>query len=239
MMKKLGIIIGIIFIIISCQKKVTNNTLELSGHIKGMTKGFLHLEKLKDTGYVLVDTFRVKENGLFIMHDFIYEPEMYYLSIREYPGDRIPIFAEPGKMTLHTKVERFSTAVSIEGSENQRLYEEYKAVMSKFNDEKLKIIQQKFHAEKEQNKTKIDSLNTASKNNLKRRYLYATNFAIKHGDKAISPYIALTDIYDAQTYLLDTIAASMDENVSNSLYGKKFNNYLKLFKKNDDLETEK
>jgi hypothetical protein len=57
---------------------------------------------------------------------------------------------------------------------------------------------------------------------IKRKYLYATNFAINNKDHEVAPYIALAEIYDINLKFLDTIQKSMTPKVAQSLYGKKF-----------------
>ena len=68
-------------------------------------------------------------------------------------------------------------------------------------------------------KKRIDNL-------LKRRYLYTINFAANNTDKNIAPYLALTQVYDANLALLDSIAVKMTPEVRASKYGKEFVNYL-------------
>ncbi|MFM9989739.1 MAG: hypothetical protein ACKVOV_14035, partial [Flavobacterium sp.] len=78
----------------------------------------------------------------------------------------------------------------------------------------------------EENTKKQDAL-------LKRRYLYAGNFALTNADYEVAPYIALTDIYDINIKYLDTIAKSMSPKVAKSKYGKKLNEYLAKRKKQE------
>jgi len=59
-------------------------------------------------------------------------------------------------------------------------------------------------------------------NLLKRRYLYALNFASTHGDNVIAPFIALTEVYDANIIFLDTVASKLTDKVKASKYGKEF-----------------
>ena len=56
--------------------------------------------------------------------------------------------------------------------------------------------------------------------------MYAVNFAINHSDYEVSPYIALTDIYDVNLKYMDTIQKAMTPKVSKSLYGKKLTSLL-------------
>ena len=76
-------------------------------------------------------------------------------------------------------------------------------------------------AKKNKNKA-MDSIEKAMDNLLKRRYLYALNFASTNGDNVIAPFIALTEVSDANIIFLDTIASKLTDKVKASKYGKKF-----------------
>jgi hypothetical protein len=228
---RLFLFIATFIIVLSSCNKPQKNIVIFKGEIKGMTKGTLLLEKVRDTTIVPVDSYLVLKDGKFEMKDSILSPEIYYIKIKEYPNDYILVFAEEGIITIKSKLEKFSSAVKISGSENQKILEEYKSMMSKFNNERLTYIKEQFEADKVKNQAKLDSLDRLYKNHMKRRYLYTANFAVNHADKEIAPYLALTELYNAKQFLLDTIANSMDEKTKNSLYGIQFQNFLKNIKK--------
>jgi hypothetical protein len=95
------------------------------------------------------------------------------------------------------------------------------------------LIEQKFKAIKSNNTKAIDSITALQDNNIKRKYLYATNFAVNNKDHEVSPYIALAEIYDINIKYLDTIQKTMTQKVANSLYGKKLTKYVNEIKKNE------
>ena len=69
-----------------------------------------------------------------------------------------------------------------------------------------------------------------SKNLLKRRYLFALNYATNNADKEIAAYIGLYEISNVNPKLLDTLYSKMSENVKNSTYGVEFNKFLSSLK---------
>jgi hypothetical protein len=52
------------------------------------------------------------------------------------------------------------------------------------------------------------------------------NFAVTNNNSEVSPYLALTEIYDAQTKWLDTINNSLTPKVKDSKYGKALDGYI-------------
>jgi hypothetical protein len=62
--------------------------------------------------------------------------------------------------------------------QKKELYEEYKKISSRFRDDNLTLLEQKFNAIKSNNTKAIDSLSARQDSNTKRRYLYATNLPL-------------------------------------------------------------
>ena len=145
-------------------------------------------------------------------------------------------FAEPGNINIDTNLDSFLSGAKITGSKNQELYEEYKKISSRFRDDNLTLLEQKFNALKRNNTKAVDSLSARQDSNTKRRYLYVTNFAINHKDYEIAPYITLSDIYDINLKYLDTIQKSMTPRVAESLYGKKLTEYVTAVKAQEQIK---
>ena len=82
----------------------------------------------------------------------------------------------------------------------------------------------------------LDSIQAAMDNLLKRRYLYALNFASTHGDNVIAPFIALTEVSDANIIFLDTIASKLTDKVKASKYGKEFLKFIATRKAEEAIE---
>ncbi len=79
----------------------------------------------------------------------------------------------------------------------------------------------------------IDSLQIKIDNLLKRRYLYTINFAAQNANENVAPYLALTQVFDANLALLDSIAFKMTQEVKTSKYGKEFLIFLEKRRKNE------
>ena len=102
----------------------------------------------------------------------------------------------------------------------------------KFNDQNLDLIKEEFEARKLGSQDSIDNVARKLKSWTRRKYLYTTNFAINNSDYEVSPYIALTELVDANVTLLDTINNSLSEEVRSSKYGKQLEEFIKTVKEN-------
>ena len=236
-MKKSIIAFAVLALLASCSKKESTDSLHLTGNIKGLKNGTLYIQRVVDTTLVAIDSVKIDGNSAFERDIKLESPEMLYLfldrGVTNSLDNNILFFAEPGNVNIETNLDNFIYGAKITGSKNQELYEEYKKINSRFNDENLSMVESKFNAIKRQDQKAIDSIDAKQQSNIKRKYLYATNFAINHKDYEISPYIALAEIYDINIKFLDTIQKSMTPKVAKTLYGKKLTKYVSEIKKEE------
>jgi hypothetical protein len=219
-----------LLLLTSCNKEVSTTNLHLTGNIKGLKKGTLYIQRVVDTSLVAIDTIIIDGNSTFETDIDLKSPEMLYLfldrGVTNSMDNNILFFAEPGTINIETNLDSYISNAKITGSKNQDIYEEYNKINTRFRDENLDLIEKKFNAIKSNNSKLLDSLNAKQDNNTKRRYLFATNFAINNREHEIAPYIALSDIYDINIKYLDTIQKSMSPKVAQSLYGKKLTEFV-------------
>lgn len=234
-MKKSIVLFFTLVLLASCSKEVSKTNLHLTGNIKGLKNGTLYIQRVVDTSLVAIDTIIIDGNSKFETNIDMKSAEMLYLfldrGVTNSLDNNILFFAEPGTINIETNLDSYISSAKISGSKNQEKYEEYQKINSRFRNENLDMIEQKFLAMKNGNTKALDSLNTKQENNTRRKYLFATNFAINNGDYEASPYIALSDIYDINIKYLDTIQKSMSPKVAQSLYGKKLTEYVTKIKK--------
>ena len=234
-MKKSIIAFVTLLLVFACNKNETKGNLHVTGNIKGLKKGTLYIQRLVDTAFVALDTITIEGSSTFTSNIDLKSPEMLYLFLDRGTSNsldnNIPFFAEPGNISIETTLENYLSDAKIKGSKNQEIYEEYRKINSTFTDKNLTNIEQKFSALKSQNIKKVDSINAAQDANVKRKYLFAANFALNNRDYEVAPYIALSDIYDINIKYLDTIQKAMSPKVAQSLYGKKLTEYVTAAKK--------
>ena len=233
-MKKSIIAFVTLIVLASCNTNESKGNVHITGNIKGLKKGTLYIQRVVDTSLVAIDTINIDGSAAFESNLDLQSPEMLYLfldrGVSNSLDNNLPFFAEPGNITIETTLDRYLSDAKITGSKNQEIYEEYKKINSRFTDENLSLIEKKFNAIKSQNTKAIDSLRAKQDSNIKRKYLFATNFALNNRDFDVSPYIALSEIYDINVKYLDTIQKAMSPKVAKSLYGKKLTKYIATVK---------
>ncbi len=233
-MKKSIIAFVTIIILASCNNNEPETNLHITGNIKGLKKGTLYIQRILDRKLVAIDTIKIDGSSSFESDLELKSPEMLYLfldrGVTNSLDNNLPFFAEPGNITIETSLDRYLSDAKIKGSKNQEIYEEYKKINTRYTDENLSLIEQKFNAIKNKNTKKIDSINIRQASNIKRKYLFATNFALNNRKFEVAPFIALSEIYDINIKYLDTIQKSMSPEVAKSLYGKKLTEYIASIK---------
>ncbi|WP_299051531.1 DUF4369 domain-containing protein [uncultured Polaribacter sp.] len=233
-MKKLLILSVLAIALYACSSEKEGNMV-VQGQIKGLKKGKLYLQKIKDTLLLTVDSLELKGKENFLLSDDVDSPIIYYLTLSDNNTQKsIFFFGEQGTITINDKVDKFGVSPEISGSKNQELLEQFLKVKTRFQNQKLELIKKSFDAKKENNDALTSEIDKQYQKLTKRRVLYTTNFAVSNTDSEIAPYIGLTEMYNASIKMLDTINNSLSERVKKSTYGKQFQEYVEKVKKTEE-----
>lgn len=232
-MRKIFLLLSLSIILFSCSKERETNMI-VTGQIKGLKKGKLYLQKMKDTLLITVDSIALIGTESFELKDFVDSPVLYYLTFDANNAEKsILFFGEEGTITINDNVENFGVFPEINGSKNQVLLDKYKLMSQKFQEQNLELIKLDFEAKKANDKNLIEKVENDYKRLVRRRVLYTANFAITNADSEVAPYLALTELYDATLPLLDTVNAALSDKIKASTYGKRYQEYLVQIKKQE------
>ena len=221
-----------IVLFISCTDN-SKNKMSVQGEVIGLKKGTLYLQKIENGVLSTVDSTKMVGSSLFALESSINTAELHFLSLDKNNEMTIPFFGEVGTITINTNLDNFVLQAKISGSKNQDILENYNKISSKFQDQNLDMIKEDFEAQVAKDKEKLDVLAKKSKQLLRRKYLYTTNFAIMNADSEVAPYLALKMLADANIKLLDTINKSLSEKIKNSSYGKELNSFVEKIKQTE------
>ncbi|WP_274475977.1 DUF4369 domain-containing protein [Mangrovimonas aestuarii] len=210
----------------SCGKE--QNELTVKGTVKGLQKGTLYLQKAQDTLFVSVDSVQINGDPSFELHANIESPEVFYLVLdkNDSKEESIPFFANNGVTEINTSLKNFVYDAKIKGSEQQKTWEDYQLMMSKFNNRNLEMLKENLEAQRDGDSSKMINSQKQYDNLLKRKYLYTVNFAVNHKNSEVAPYLALTEVYNANIKLLDTINNVLTPEIKSSKYGKALDSFI-------------
>lgn len=216
-------------LVLSCEKN-TENTMTISGNVKGLKKGTLYLQQFKDSTLVALDSLEIEGDGAFTFSEELESPDIFYLYLKKQDNndinDRITFFGEPGHITINTTWKTFDTDPKISGSASHDKFSEFNEMISKFNIRDIALAQQASLPEFQGDSTALDSLQKLADINLVRRYRYALNFGLNNGDSYATPYIMMAEASDANPKYLDSVYNALTPEVATSKYGKVFQDFL-------------
>lgn len=224
-MRKL-VALFVVVLIVACAKDNSNFTLK--GNVKGLMKGTVYLQKLKDSTLVTIDSLVINGNPEFELTTNLESPEMLYLKLHKFDNEEhiIPFFADKGITEINSNLKNFEWDTEIKGSKQQEKLAEYKKMISRFQNQNLDLIKDNFDAQKDNDTTKLNKTVKNHNSLVKRRYLYTINFAINNKDNEIAPYLMLSEIYDANIKYLDTVNNVLTPEVKASKYGKELQAFI-------------
>ncbi|WP_142783691.1 DUF4369 domain-containing protein [Changchengzhania lutea] len=227
------LLIASLISIVACNDKPKD--LIVKAKIYGLKKGVLYLKKMADSTLITVDSLVINGQSEFELSSALESPEVFYLYLDKNSLEKnsIPFFADQGITEINTTLKTFTFDAQIKGSEQQKIWEEYQLMQSRFNDSNLELIKANFEAQKEGDPTSASTYEKQFNSLLKRKYLYTVNFALNHKDSEVAPFLALTEIYNARLDLLDTINNSISEKVKRSKYGKALQTFVDDIRKNE------
>ena len=233
-MKKIIVVLVVSILMIACSSKKDGNMV-VEGTIKGLKKGTLYLQKMNDTAIISIDSVNVLGDGNFRLTDNIESPIMYYLTYDGNANDkRILFFGGKGTITINDNMSTFGFSPEITGSPNQLVLDKFLKINNQFKNQRLEFIKKEFDARQSKNTDLIENLEEDYNRMIRRKYLYTTNFALSNSNSEAAAYIALTELYDANIKLLDTINKKLSMDVKNSIYGKRLDKYISKIKSEEN-----
>lgn len=238
-MKKFSVLIISIITLMACSSEEKN--LVVKGNVQGLKKGTIYLQKVENDSLVNIDSVVVRGDANFIMEANISSPQIMYLFLDKVDNaayiERIEFFAEEGEISINTTLKNFQLDAKVQGSTNQEKLADYRKMMSRFNDSNLDLIQKNFEAQRDSDEELLLATNKEYDKLLARRYLYTVNFAINNKDLEIAPYLALSEVFDANIKYLDTIYNSMTPKIKESMYGQELKEFLEERRELEKLEA--
>ena len=216
------LLVMITLAIISCSSN--ENKMTISGNVEGLMKGTLYLQYEKDSTVVNIDSVYLKGESNYKLTTNIIEPDIYYLYLDKEDGDSlndiIPFFGNKGEIEINTRLSTFDSSYEIKGSKNSDLLQEYNSIMRQYKSQNLDLLEIFYNAQIENNQKRIDSVNLELENLIRKKYLYTLNFSITNSENEISPYIAVSQIPDANIELLRKLYDTLTLGIKVSKYGK-------------------
>jgi hypothetical protein len=235
-MKKYFFFLLALVITVACTDS-SSEGFSLSGEIEGVKVGSIYLQRLQDSVLVNVDSAVFDGKSTFKLKTELQGPEILYLHLDVKDGkefnDRILFFAEDTTMQINSTLAKFDKNAVITGSKNQDIYSEFKKNNDELNKVYTAIIKRDMSLTSETRTQAItDSINTAYDKYLKKKVLYAINYAQLHKDKEVAPFILVAEASEANPLLLEGVYQKMPKKIQTTIYGKQLSELIERGKGN-------
>lgn len=223
-MKKIVFFILIFIATVACTDS-SSEGFSLSGEIEGVKVGSIYLQRLQDSVLVNVDSAVFDGKSTFKLKTELQGPEILYLHLDVKDGkkfnDRILFFAEDTTMHINSTLVKFDKNAVITGSKNQDIYSEFKKNNDELNKVYTAIIKRDMSLTSETRTQAItDSINNAYDKYLKKKVLYAINYAQLHKNREVAPFILISEASEANPAFLDSVYQKMPKKIQTTIYGK-------------------
>jgi hypothetical protein len=220
----------------SCNDSNSNN-FSVSGTVDGIKVGKIYLQRLQDSILIDVDSALFDGNSNYTLMTDLDQTEIMYLHLDVKDGtelnDRLLFFAEDTTMTINSSWDKFVKDAVISGSKNQDIYTVYKKNSDRLNKVYTDLAKRSMSLTDETRTVAIsDSINTAYDKYLRKKVLYAINYAQLHKEKEVSPYILVSEASEANPILLDSVYQKMPKKIQTTVYGKQLSELIKSYKSN-------
>ncbi|MFY7810224.1 MAG: DUF4369 domain-containing protein [Flavobacterium sp.] len=212
--------IAIVLVLISC-KNENPNQLQLSGNIEGLKQGTITIKKIEDTSFVTLDSIIFDGNSQFETNFELKSPEVLYVFLdrgqTQSIDNSVMFFAEPGKMTFNSTLEKFYADAKVTGSKHNEIYEVYLKMKQKFTEKNIEWIN--FELKNRNKNINWDSINNLKTNNEKRKSLYALNFAKTNKDFHVAPFVVISDVNVTKITYLKEVYEALNPEIKKGKYG--------------------
>ena len=217
-----------ITLLVSCSSP--KKDMQVTVEVKNLKKGTLYLERVQDSVLVAVDSIFLGREEAVVLQADLDHPELFYIILnRNQTNDidnRIPFFGHAGEISIQTTLDDYVTKAEVSGSPTQEIYNAYLRVIRQFNNEELDLLAAYLQAQISQNSDSLALVEQQTASLSKRKILFTVNFAVNNANSVVAPYLALSELPKVSKSFLDTIAASMSNDVANSRYGMLLKDFL-------------
>lgn len=222
-------------LLVSCTLEAQHN-FTLKGHVKGLKKGTVYLQKQQDTLLITLDSLEIKGDPNFELYANLDEPEVLFLKLDKNASEEemVVFFADSGVTKINSTLKLFNFNAKIEGSKQQDVLENYMMTISKLNDRNLDLMKENFETLKSKDSITVPSFADQQNNFVKRKYSYTINFALNNKDSEVAPYLAVYEIPNTTIHYLDTIYNTLSAPIKTSKYGKELKATIDLRKSEEN-----
>ncbi len=203
-------------LLVSCDQEAKNQyTLEVN--MTGSEDLMIYLLQYGSEGWIRHDS-AMTEKGFVSFTGQIGLPEMYLVRLGE-TRKYVEVFMEASEISMLVDFNSPDQAV-INGSESQKVYDEYIASMQEIEQLYQEVSKQMQQAMQKGDTVLVTQLQEEFSELDERRIDFVKNFCLQHPNTAVSPYIMYRNSYEYDYEDFEELLAVLSPDINESMYAE-------------------
>jgi len=197
----------------SCMSDKSNYSVTFN--IEGADDGWVILQQRKAGEFIKMDSAELKQ-GKAVVKGNINLPEYFYATIKGSDG-YIPLFVEPGEITVTADVANLKDA-EVVGSKSNDEYAAFNESMSSF-DMRAQEMSQNYSAARQTGDTSTMRIVEEQYDQMEEeRKADMLDYAIANNKSVVAPYVIMNNSYLFELPQLEKVTTNFDPSIMNSEY---------------------
>lgn len=229
-MKKLSVLflVAIVIMFAACTQPHANDNFNIQLTLTGAGTDTIYLKQRVDGEMVTFDSAAFVGDKAQLWGS-VEMPEFFYLTFGKNKG-YIPLFVEQGDNVLAGDYLDLEN-VTFSGSLSQDNLVAFNMATQAFDDQMSELGQQYGQARQLGDTTRMNAIEAEYMSLDEQKTDYVTQYAFDHPDQVLSAYIILSNSYQYELDMLDSLTMAFAPEISNSIYVKKLQEHVATLKR--------
>ncbi len=222
-------LLTVVFTLASCQSKKPDGGFSLKGKINGADGKTYVLAKVKDRQLAGIDTATV-ENGVVEFSGILDYPQQLYIVELGQQRPVMMFFGENSDMSFEGNVDSLAV-VEVEGSEANKVFNDYNKKMEKYNEQNKKLMQKYQQAQMTKDQKAIEEVYAEYDDMMAKKKEDAKEIIKANPKSPVSLYLVQSDFMMGGFDELNEVFSTLDTSLVEVPGYKEIKDYLDIMSK--------
>lgn len=229
-MKKLSLVflVSLVVMFAACTEPHANDNFNVQLTLTGADGDTIFLKQRVDGEMLTIDSVAFEGNKAQLWGS-VDLPEFFYLTFSKNKG-YIPLFVEQGEILIDGDYADLET-VSFSGSTAQDNLMVFNMATQAFDDQMNDLGKQYGQARQLGDTAQMNGIEAEYMDLDSQKTNFITQYAFDHPDQVLSAYIILSNSYQYELYMLDSLASAFTPEINQSKYVKQLQEHVATLKR--------
>ena len=217
-----------IMAVTSCENNKNTTNLNVNLTVTNGDTTTVYLSKFEGGERTLYDSAKLINNKA-VLRTNIVQPEFYYIFFKG-SGDYIPLFAEPGNISVDVDMNNISEPLIV-GSKTQSIYDAYTGSIAVYDNQARELGKQYSEAKGNNDTARMFVIEDEYALVDTKKTEHLIDYAMVNNSSTVTAFIVLNNSYKLELNELDSILNNFDPSIYTSEYVIKLKDYVGTLKK--------